>query len=559
MTACSGGGGGQLPPSGSGSGGQTATVHFHIAVADQTSSSVAAARKKPLYVSTATKSAAIAVRQSGAQTVTEAVLECTSTCDGDVQAPVGTDAFTITLFDQSNGAGNALSTGSTTATVAANQTNTVSVTFNGIVYSVALSADPLAAGTAASEPLTVLVKDRDGKAIVGAGTYVDAGGNPLTLRLSSTDTTSGGSGAITLSTATLHSPADIVTLHYNGGSMYSSSISVTATGAVAGGLQGTTLPVNPAVVQTTPVGAIATKLTVARDGSIWYAEHYGDQIGHVTLGGSFSEYVLPLFPDMTAGSTLDPGEIVTGSDGNVWFNFEAYSIGTPNDSGIGKITSDGTLTLYRDPNAGMVFPIGLTLGSDGNVWFSEANRNAVGSMTTSGVTTDYPLPSCNGYGSPTQLTTGPDGNVWISDNRCIVKVTPSGVATAYSIPSASSGYYADAITTGPDGNIWFTETTQNGGPPSSKIAEITPSGTITEYPVPANHWAVGLYRGGDGNLWFIDGYSASRLGTMSKNGTVTFYVIASAPNGINAMLPTAGGDFYVTMPGSPASVGRLVY
>ncbi len=58
----------------------------------------------------------------------------------------------------------------------------------------------------------------------------------------------------------------------------------------------------------------------------------------------------------------------------------------------------------------------------------------------------------------------------------------------------------DGITAGPDGNLWFTE---SGG---NKIGRITPSGQITEFPLPTGitkpYYPIGITAGPEGNLWF---------------------------------------------------------
>ena len=66
------------------------------------------------------------------------------------------------------------------------------------------------------------------------------------------------------------------------------------------------------------------------------------------------------------------------------------------------------------------------------------------------------------------IVTGSDGNLWfveIGANK-IAKVTTSGVFTEYNVPTAASQPYD--ITSGPDGNIWFTEQSGN------KIGRIVP-------------------------------------------------------------------------------------
>ena len=66
----------------------------------------------------------------------------------------------------------------------------------------------------------------------------------------------------------------------------------------------------------------------------------------------------------------------------------------------------------------------------------------------------------------------------------------AGTVTEFNVPGGVFG-----ITAGPDGNLWFTG--------SSAIGRITPSGTITLFPVPGS--APGAITAGpDGNLWFLD-------------------------------------------------------
>jgi streptogramin lyase len=59
------------------------------------------------------------------------------------------------------------------------------------------------------------------------------------------------------------------------------------------------------------------------------------------------------------------------------------------------------------------FPEGITVGPDGNLWFIERNYNKVGRVTTSGVFTEFPIPTP--YGSPYGIATGLDANLWFTE------------------------------------------------------------------------------------------------------------------------------------------------
>jgi streptogramin lyase len=63
--------------------------------------------------------------------------------------------------------------------------------------------------------------------------------------------------------------------------------------------------------------------------------------------------------------------------------------------------------------------------------------------------------------------------------------------------------------TGPDGNLWFTEYWGN------KIGRITPTGTITEFPIPTKGaGSVGIALGPDGNLWFTE-FATNKIGRVT--------------------------------------------
>ena len=135
--------------------------------------------------------------------------------------------------------------------------------------------------------------------------------------------------------------------------------------------------------------------------------------------------------------------------------------------------------------------------------------------------TEYTLPP--GSGSLDAIAAGPDGNMWFTESGSslreehgpgdtgagkIGRITPTGIITEYPLltPFTTLG----GITAGPDGNMWFTETFHSGvvavPPLGGAIGRITPTGTVTEYPLPtAGSSPRGIAAGPDGNMWFTDG------------------------------------------------------
>src|ERR1700688_3755170 len=132
-----------------------------------------------------------------------------------IDAPVGTDTFAITAFDDQNGQGNVLSRASVTKQIVAGAANSVSATLNGVITSLTISLSNTSpnAGVPATVNVNVAAKDADGNVIVGPGDY------STTINLSITDSTN--SGTLSLSTTNLPNSATTATLTYTGGTLNS--------------------------------------------------------------------------------------------------------------------------------------------------------------------------------------------------------------------------------------------------------------------------------------------------------------------------------------------------
>ena len=132
--------------------------------------------------------------------------------------------------------------------------------------------------------------------------------------------------------------------------------------------------------------------------------------------------------------------------------------------------------------------------------------------------------------------------MWATAGTAIARITPSGVITQFPLPD---GYSGGSITAGSDGNLWFTE--------DSAIGRITPSGTITEFPYPRTGTNVSCVPSYDiwpfediagapsQDVWFIDRASVSaegwRIGRITPSGEFSWYpggciqAIAAGPDG----------------------------
>jgi uncharacterized protein (TIGR03437 family) len=176
-------------------------------------------------------------------------------------------------------------------------------------------------------------------------------------------------------------------------------------------------------------------------------------------------------------------------------------------------------------------PSGIVAGPDGAVWFTEYGAGKIGRITTSGVLTEFPVPTVSGA-LPYGIAAGPDGALWFTDlgTNAIGRVTTTGRFTEFTIPTARSN--PARIAAGPDGALWFTESD------AAQIGRITTAGVITEFP--AKGGPFGIAAGPDGALWFTE-ISAGKIGRV---------VLTSAPpNTLNYTITTVAGNGSSTLSG----------
>lgn len=181
------------------------------------------ARRTPLYVSPGTKSVQITITPASGRPMTTTA-NCASSCSATLQAPVGADQFSVVLYDAQNGQGNVLSRATAGKTIVAAQTNTLNITFGGVIAALAVNVDAstLRSGKAGSTPVNIVPYDAAGYVIVGPAAFT----SPIAVALS--DPT----GATSLSTTVVTSPATVPTLAYNGSSGgANATITVSASGA----------------------------------------------------------------------------------------------------------------------------------------------------------------------------------------------------------------------------------------------------------------------------------------------------------------------------------------
>lgn len=312
-------------------------------------------------------------------------------------------------------------------------------------------------------------------------------------------------------------------------------------------------------------------ITVARDGNPWFLTL--NHVNRMTPAGVITPFTGPIAPGGTApefNSYSPANDITIGPDNAVWFTADGAGADVNPlgcmQVGLLRIAPNapaGTnATAPACPGArqhGNIFQAGIVAGPGGTIWMVNQNGGGLGSngsayesIETNGTVLffrDLPAPCtefalANPYFA-TGLTAGPGNAVYVAAgspcagtgvvfaSSAVIRIDAAGnVTNVFLVPDAIR------ITSGPDGNLWVT---QNGA--TNAIARVTPSGTVTEFPIPTpNAQPLGITAGNDGAIWFTE-KSANKIGRITVNGVMTEYSIPTAnsqPYGIASLAGACG-------------------
>lgn len=143
--------------------------------------------------------------------------------------------------------------------------------------------------------------------------------------------------------------------------------------------------------------------------------------------------------------------------------------------------------------------------------------------------------------SPASIIKGPDGNTWFngtvySGGHRIAMITTSGVITEYPVAAAPG-----QMLSGPDGNIWFTAGTLG-------LGRMALTGTMTLIPLSTNTVSPrAITFGSDGNIWATDAYTNQIL-RINLSGQVAgmFPIPRSDPYGASGIIQGMDGNVWFT-------------
>jgi streptogramin lyase len=213
------------------------------------------------------------------------------------------------------------------------------------------------------------------------------------------------------------------------------------------------------------------------------------------------------------GLAFTPSKVVAGPDGNLWF--------ANGGGGVGKMTTSGTVTIYRDPGITSVYD--LAVGPDGNVWFGGGTK--IGRVTPSGSFTFF---TTSGLAASSALVAGADGNLWFGNNSSSLsygKITPAGAITLFT----DATLQVQDLVAGPDGNVWFTDDLH------AAAGSIAADATVTRYTDASIDRPLHITLGADGNLWFSNHWTIDRLTTAgvftSFPDAIQYPDLISGPDG----------------------------
>ncbi len=537
-SGCGGGGGGSaptgVPPTAAPSSSPAqATATFTLSAG--AGSSITGGRRAPRYVSTATKSLAIAVNGASSTAILNlgdpAHCDASGACSIGLSAPVGSDTFVVSAYDATNGTGDLLSRATVQAVIAASG-STVSAVLDGNVASTTVSlanASPKL-HQAASIPVTVSAFDARGKAIVGPGGYL------YPVQLTNSDT----SGHTALTATQLDGPNDTVSLRYDGGYAVAT---ITAGGQnvlVSG--SATLSPSVTATETTLTNGNTAVGIVPGPDGAMWFASRPG-MIGRIATDGSVTQFIGPpagwdpyslrwgpdgalwivatndhstsdaVFRQNSGGGYLlvsgpaisgTPSPLVTGPDGNLWFTafYAAY-----------KVTTSGTYAAVsmKDKSGNVLHPQLPVAGPDNAMWFTGDGGLIRNDLGTAAVTTFPVQPSAVAVPvTPASLALGPDARLYLDGLSFVMSCDPSGALTTLEQQPNGPPYGVMAFAS--DGGLWFTA----GNAPDGTALFARMAGNV---PVPIAGAAQSgtprsidsMASGPDGALWYTRGPAVGRI------------------------------------------------
>jgi streptogramin lyase len=247
-------------------------------------------------------------------------------------------------------------------------------------------------------------------------------------------------------------------------------------------------------VQKDPYGyASAHNFATDAQQHVFFSTYYGEVIGIIQADDKIVEFQPPNQYVWTAGMVVTHGHLWVVGLGSFQGELMEYTL-------AGRLLKRISLPGYY------CYPGALAASKDGTLWVGySGNCPAIVRVSETGSITEFPIVA--GFGVWAEVL-GPDGNIWFTANDTVSsgdyvgRITPSGDITEYPLPYAALG-----IVLGPTGDWYVTL------PYMGEIVEMTMSGNIVNtFTIPGaihgsspNYQLGNIRMGPDRNLWFVEG------------------------------------------------------
>jgi streptogramin lyase len=240
----------------------------------------------------------------------------------------------------------------------------------------------------------------------------------------------------------------------------------------------------------------------------------------------------------------DPAEIVTGSDGRIWFDdgsgnqivqlddqgrvlsrlpCEAGSDPRQLAPGRGDVIlwysawHEKTLTRLSQAMQRTASQLGFTAaalsqGEGAELWLTDAGHAVYRFDSGDSSLERWPAAPND------RIIFGPGKNPWFPEGTLIARLTAAEGKQSFPI----SDSFADDICAGPDDALWFSDGSLN------QIGRMAADGTLSRtYDLPLNSQPFRIIAGPDGALWFTE-QGAEKIGRISLKGVITHYPIPTS-------------------------------
>ncbi len=257
--------------------------------------------------------------------------------------------------------------------------------------------------------------------------------------------------------------------------------------------------------------------------SLASASPFSEVIDGIAPGPNETEWFARFYDNeishLTAGGKLitkklpaqtEPQDIVVDQQGVAWFTSRGHGCE------LGRLPIRGKATFYDI--GGDCYD--LTIGPDGNIWIADYTANKVIEMsdTTGAPIAEYALRL------PVAIATlGDDVYITETEPGVVAQIGPSGAVTEYVLPA---GRKLEGVTAGPDDAVWLDETAGPDGEPA--IGRLTPTGVLSE--LSESHGGVGGITATTDAIYFTAGTNVIRipLSNLSPPDDATYVALGDS-------------------------------